>query len=153
MASKAPAVVDAILTVVRAAAGTIEVADGPIVSGEYDETICIGYDGDPEGSGEAYSSDQDWIGLGAKHRDETIRVNCAIHLALGDAGVGTVKAARDRAHVLLGIVEDAIHPAPSIGLSPPCWAGITSHRMLPILSAAVGLEAWIPFVITCRTRI
>lgn len=150
MPTRVPTVIDAILAVVNAAASdAVGVYDGPYVTGSSVDAIHIGYDANPDGDGEAAASDQQWAGLGAKARDETCAVTCAVHLLRGDLNV---KAARDSAYALLALVEGAIHPAPAMGLAPPIQAGITSHRLVYVPSDA-GLEVWLPFVITVRTRV
>lgn len=145
-------VVDALLAVVRAApdlAG-ITVYDGPYVTGDVGDSVHIGYDADPEASGEAFSSDEGWAGLGAKKKDETVNIHCSVHVTNGDADT---TAARTRAYELFGAVEDAIHrPSPSMGLSPPSWAAVASSRMFYVLTEEVGLEAWLTFTVSVRTR-
>ena len=150
MGSRAPLVVDAIITAVTAAAGAVKVYDGPYVTGDTTEAIHIGYDADPDGSGEAVASDQAWAGLGARARDETLLVTNGIHVYQGDANV---KAARDRAYQLLAIVENAIHTSPAMQLTPPTWAGVSSHRLVLLDDPQVGLEVWLTFQITVRTRL
>lgn len=146
-----PAVVDAILAAVNTAApDTVGVYDGPFVTGDTLDSIHIGYDADPDGEGEAGTSAQDWNGLGAKARNETLTVSCAVHLLRGDPNV---KAARDRAYELLALVENAIHPAPSLGLTPPCQAGVTSHRLLYLHGEDIGFEVLLTFAITIQTRL
>lgn len=150
MGSRAPAVVDAILGLVTAAApADVRVFDGPLADGDPADAIHIGYDADPDVLGDAVTSSQTWAGLGAKRRDETVTVTGAIYLLNGAADM---KAARVRGYQLLAVVEDAIHPAPSMGLSAPTWAGVTSSRLLYIPSEDTGLEVWLGFTITVQTR-
>lgn len=145
-----PVVVDAILAAVRTLAPDgVAVYDGPFVTSDATEAIHVGYDADPEGSFDAGTSEQEWAGLGAKKRDETLQVSGACVISQGDSDV---KAARDGAYALLGHVEDAIHPFPAVGVSPPTWAGVTSHRLLYLPDPNVGLQAVITWVITIRTR-
>ena len=149
--SRMPVVVDAILAAVRAVAPVdVGVYDGPYVTGDTRAGIHIGYDADPEGDGVAGSSDQAWAGLGARARDENLTVTGAIHLVQGDADV---KAARDRGYQLLGLVEAALHTAPSLGLTPPTWMGVASHRLAYLPGETVGLEVWLRFEIAVRTRL
>lgn len=148
--SRAPEVVDAIYNLVDAAApADVRVYDGPLADQDPADAIHIGYDADPDVLGDAVTSSQDWAGLGAKKRNETLTVACAIFLLDGAADI---RAARIRGYGLLAVVEDAIHPAPSMGLSAPTWAGVTSSRLLYIPSEDTGLEVWLGFTITVQTR-
>jgi hypothetical protein len=38
-------------------------------------------------------------------------------------------------------------------MSAPTWMGVTSHRLVYVLDEEVGLQAWLPFVISVRTRL
>lgn len=150
MGSRAPAVVDAIYTLVDAAAPAgVRVFDGPLVDGDPGDAIHIGYDADPDSTGEAVTSTQEWAGLGAKKRDETVVVTGAIYLLNGAADP---RAARVRGYELLAVVEDALHPLPALGLPPPTRAGVTSSRLFYIPSEDTGLEVWLGFTITVQTR-
>lgn len=152
MSSRVPVAVDALLRVVRSAPGLVDVDvavyDGPVVTSDLRDAIHVGYDADPTGSADAVISEQQWAGLGANKRDETVTVTCAIYLVNGAADV---KAARERGYALLAAVEDAIHGSPAMGLAPPTWAGVSSSRLIYDLTDA-GLEMWLGFTVTVRTR-
>jgi hypothetical protein len=147
--SRMPEAVDAIIGAVTPVT-TLAVYDGPVPTGDPGNAIYIGYNGNPEDEGEAGTSQQEWAGLGAKKRDENLTVTGAIVITNGD---GNAKVARDAAYAQLTLVEGAIHPAPAVGMSAPTWMGVTSHRLVYVLDTEVGLQAWLPFVITVRTRL
>lgn len=144
-----PEAVDAVIGAV-ALATTLPVYDGPVPTGDPGNAIYIGYNGNPEDEGEAGTSQQEWAGLGAKKRDENLTITGAIVITNGD---GNAKIARDAAYVQLALVEGAIHPSPAVGMSAPTWMGVTSHRLVYVLDEQVGLQAWLPFVISVRTRL
>jgi hypothetical protein len=149
--SKVPVVLPALLTLVRAAPLTaVQIYDGPFATGDPSDAIHIGYDGDPDSDTEAVTSDQAWAGLGAKSRDETITITSAVYLLNGAADVATARA---RGYELLAAVEEAIHPLPAMGLTPPTWAGVTNSSLIYIPTATAGLELWLRFWITVRTRL
>lgn len=152
--SRAPEVVDAILALVTpavaAAAPDVRVFDGPVVDGDPADSIHIGWEADPDSTSDAITSSQDWAGLGAKRRNETLVITNAIGLL---NGVADPQAARIRGYQLLAIVEDAIHQQPSMGLTfTPIWAGVTSSRLIYVPNDENGLEVWLVFQITVQTR-
>lgn len=149
--SRMPEVVDAILARLAAAVPAgVAVWDGPIVTGDLRPAIHIGYDGDPAGEFEAGTSAQEWAGIGAKKRDETLTITGAV-IAYQGGGVA-MKEGRDAAYALLSLVGDCIHPLPSLGVQAPTWAGITSHALVYEPAENRGVEVRIEFEITVRTR-
>lgn len=150
MGSRAPQVLDAILSRVRAAApADVRVFDGPMVDGDPADAIHIGYNADPEATAQAVRATSAWAGLGAKKRDETIVVTGAIYLLNGAADVA---AARVRGYALLAVVESAIHPDPAMGLPSPTRAGVTDSELIYVPVEETGLEVWLGFTITVQTR-
>lgn len=149
MGSRAPLILNTLVDLVTAGAPAgVRVFDGPLVDGDPADAIHLGWDADPDSVGEAVTTTQEWAGLGAKKRNETVTVTNAIYLRDGAADP---KAARTRGYQLLAVVEDAIHPLPSMGLPPPSWAGVTGSRLM-YLTTEAGLEVWLGFTITVQTR-
>jgi hypothetical protein len=147
--SRMPEAVDAVIGAIGLATA-LPVRDGPVLTADPGDAIYIGYNGNPEDEGEAGTSQQEWAGLGAKKRDENLTITGAVVCSNGD---GDAKVARDAAYAQLALIEGAIHPSPSLGMSAPTWMGVTSHRLVYVLDEQVGLQAWLPFVISVRTRL
>lgn len=151
--SQVPALISAVIATLTADPGMagVQVIDGPLISAQQQATdwVCIGYDGDPEGEMEAASATQEWAGLGAKRKDEDISLICAVVSGRGD---NNVAAARSRAYVLLGVVEDILRADPSLGFDPPSVFEMSAGVLYQELTTA-GIQARIPFTVSGRTRI
>ena len=72
--------------------------------------LVIGGTEDPDD--EPSSFDQTWNGLGAKTKNESGDVTCAVLVGTGNEDV---KVARDRAIALLGEIEAKVRADPSLG--------------------------------------
>ncbi|MGH3672194.1 MAG: hypothetical protein ACRDSH_16430 [Pseudonocardiaceae bacterium] len=149
--SRAPAAVDALVAAVTAGLPNSPVWDGPVPSGDYRDGVFIGYDGDPLGERESLASTQDWAGIGAKKRTETIDILCAVVAVDGD---GVPKKARDAAYALLAAVENVLRADPSLAQTPtPFIAAVTTPRLLWDWLETAGLQARITFTVHIETRI
>lgn len=149
--SRAPGAVDALVSFLTAALPNSPVWDGPAPSGDYRDAVYIGYDGDVAGERESLTSSAHWAGIGAKRRDETIAVVCAVVAVSGD---GRPADARNRAYALLATVENTLRADPSLAQTPtPFVASITEHRMLWDWLEMEGLQARITFTVHIETRI
>jgi hypothetical protein len=139
--------VDAIVSALKGAG--LLVWDGPVVTGDFRDAVFVGYDGDPEGAFEAATMTQDWAGLGAKRRDETLDIHCAV-VAL--SGESDTKSARDRAKTVLTTVETTLRANPGLGQPSPFVAGLKPVAAFqePI---DVGLQVRITFTISIMTRV
>jgi len=146
--SRVPATIDALVTSWDATGATVW--DGPIVTGEDQDCIHVGYDGDPDGDYQTADFDSEWAGLGAKARDEEFDIPCAVVALVGDDG-GT-KLARDNAYALLKKAADALRADPSLGLSPPFTAGLQGG---PVFTepGPKGYQVRIVFRVHVKTRI
>lgn len=150
--SRAPAVIDALLALCRAAPGLdgVTVMDGPKVTGDpLKAVVCIGWDADEDGDGAAVESSQEWAGLGAKARDETLQVTCA---ALAWHGETTVKPVRDRAYALVAAVEQALRADPSLGFPPPTVVALATGNAYQQQTSS-GAQCRVVFVVAVQTRI
>lgn len=133
---------------ITAAGARVEL--GPVVSGDPSDTVWVGYDGDPEGEFRAGRRDSEWVGLGAKKRDESTFVTCAITTLAGD---GDVTAALTRIDVLFDALEDSLRADPSLGQSPtPFVAAVDDGDLFMDLTTA-GLEPRLVFTVAIKTRI
>lgn len=151
--SQVPALISAVVTALSADPGMagVLVNDGPIVTAQQAGTdwVFVGYDGDPQGEMEAASATQEWAGLGAKRKDEQIDLVCAVVAGRGDTNVA---AARSRAYVLLGVVEDILRADPSLGFDPPTVFEMSAGVLYQEQTTG-GIQARIPFTVSGRTRI
>lgn len=89
--------------------------DGPVVTGDYAPAVHVGYDGDPEGDFKAVDADQEWVGLGARSRDEEFDVICCVSVLSGNSELRT---ARETAFAMLATIETALRADPSLGQTP-----------------------------------
>ncbi len=145
-ASRWPQVYDGLVTTFTAAGLTVY--DGPefsLTSDSVGEFVIVGGNGDPDG--DPGQLDQDWVGLGAKSRDEEGSVICSVVVQSGDTAI---KPSRDRAFVILATLTTAITTDPTLGgavasgwLSPP-KAGNPEQRENS-LGSYVRLTLTVPF--------
>lgn len=134
--------IDAIIALLTAAGLTV--VDGTAVTGDYQAAVWVGYDGDPEGDWRAADIDQEWAGLGAKKRDETFDIICAIVAPFDE----TVKSGRDSVKSLLATVESTLRADPSFGFDSPYIAGVRPRQLF-----YDDAGARLVFAITVKTRV
>lgn len=150
--SRAPAAVDQLYALLTAALGTANpVWDGPPVTGDFRDCVYLGYDGDPSGERRSVTGQQEWAGIGAKKRSETLDIICAAAAISGD---GTAKPARDKVYALMGQVETTLRADPSMGQSPtPFVASVHSPELFFEWIEQMGLQARLTFHVLIETRI
>lgn len=141
------AVIDALVTV----AGTTSaeaVYDGPAVTAEYaSEFIVVGGTEDPDD--EPSSFDQTWNGLGAKTKNESGAVTCAVLVGTDNVDV---KTARDRALVILGEFEAAVRADPTLGgVLSAGWCQVSGGRHVQRQNNQ-GLFVRISFTVSYQTK-
>lgn len=151
LSSRVPAVLDALLALWRAQLDeTVTVTDGPqITDAALQRVVCVGWDGDDEGDGEAVTWTQAYRGLGAGVKDETITVTC---VAICWNGGDTVRTARDDVYALFAEIEASVRDDTSLGLAPPSIAAITTGRLHQEANSD-GVMARLPFTVEVQTRI
>ena len=150
--SRAPDVIDALVALFAAAPALtgVKVIDGPPVTGDpLHEAVYIGYDGDPDGDGQAVDFAQEWGAIGQKSKNETFTVTCAVVVWKGGTLVRPIRA---RAFELLATVEDLLRGDPSLGMPPPTVVALAAGSCVQSQRAS-GLEVRIPFQIAVQTRI
>jgi hypothetical protein len=114
----------------------VDVYLGPIVSGDPDDAVFVGYDGNPFGEMETVIHTQQWGALGNKARDEEFDVRCAILNRSGQTDADGVAAALARLYGMFSAVADGVHSDPSIQLGPP---------VTPVMSCSIrGLGSFVP---------
>lgn len=117
--TRTPATIDALVATWTDAG--VKVHDGPQLSGDFEDCIFVGFDGNPEGEYQSAEVEQDWAGLGAKHRSETLTIICSAVVLNGD---DNIKAARDTAYGFVETAGIALRNDPSLGQPPPFVAGL-----------------------------
>lgn len=147
--SRVPATIDAIVNVLTVAG--INTIDGPFVTGDYDNAVFVGYDGNPEGNFLSAGIKQEWSGtLGTARRDEIMEITCAVVVMSGDTDV---KTARLNAFGLFGTVETTLRADPSLGFSSPYVAGVKPVDFYVEPDSERGFVARLVFVVEAKTRI
>lgn len=150
--SQVPTLITNVLAALQASADLagVQVIDGPVVEDSpATDWVFVGYDGDPGGDFEAANSAQNWVGIGAKRKDEDIAITCAVVASRGDTNV---PAARSRAYVLMAAVENALRIDVSLGMPPPTVVEVTAETLYQEQTDS-GIQARIPFSVMARTRI
>lgn len=140
-------VIDALVTL----AGTTSaraVYDGPVnITAPPTDFIVVGGTEDPDD--EPSSFDQSWNGLGAKTKNESGEITCAVLVGTGNEDV---KVARDRALTILGEVETKVRADPSLGgVLSGGWAHVSGGRHTQRLNTQ-GLYVRIVFTVTYQTK-
>lgn len=150
LTSRVPATIDALVAGFTAAG--LKTWDGPVLTGDFADSVYVGYDGDPEGDYEAATMDQQWAGLGAKARTETFDIICAVVVLIGDDGPQIVKMARDTAYSMLATAETVLRADPSLAQIPMFVAEIRPMAIY-IEPGPQGDQARLVFHIHVQTRI
>ena len=141
------AVIDALVTLARTTSAQA-VYDGPAVTSDVpSDFIVIGGTEDPDD--EPSSFDQSWNGLGARTKNESGEITCAVLVGSGDEGV---KVSRDRALVLLAQIEAAVRADPSLGgVLVGGWAHVSGGRHVQRLNTQ-GLYVRVTFTVAYQTK-
>lgn len=151
LSSRVPAVLDALVTLFTTQlAADVTVADGPLVTDDpLEQVVCVGWDGDDTGDGQAVEWAQEYVGLGAPVKDESFQVTC---VAICWDGGDDMRAARNNVYTLFATIEAAVRADKSLGLGPPSIAAITIGRLHQEANSD-GVQARLPFVVDVTTRI
>jgi hypothetical protein len=135
--------IDSIIALLETAGLTV--LDGTGLTGDYQASVWVGYDGDPDGDWKVADIDQEWAGLGTRARNEMFDVVCAI-VAPYDGE--SVKSGRDSVKALFATVESTLRADPSFGFSSPYIAGVQPRQLF---NDEAG--ARLVFSITVKTRV
>jgi hypothetical protein len=148
--TKIPAVLDALVTAFQGAG--LNVWDGPIISGDYTDSVYVGYNAEPDiVEQRSASSIQSWAGLGNRARNEDLQITCAIVTLTGNADTSW-KPARDNAFAMLETVGQVLRANPSLGLPPPSVAELIPGDYFEETGPA-GAQARIEFTVHHITRV
>lgn len=151
LSSRVPAVLEALTATFTTALGANAVVnDGPLVTDDtLQNVVCVGWDGDDTGDGQAVEWVQQYQGLGAPVKDERIQVTCAVICWDGDDDMA---ATRTRLYALFALIEAALRADKSLGFASPTVVSIVGGR-LHQEATADGMQVRLPFVIDIETRI
>lgn len=154
--SAVPAAVDALLAILRAAAGLsgVSILDGPPVTGGDITDPDLLFVGWQPGSEAAASLTQSFNAAGARTRDESFEVACYAEARSGDTDMA---ARRTRAFVIVAEVETAIRATVAAPALPTLsgtvlWAHLTTGNLVQVQTDK-GSVAGVLFTIACRARI
>lgn len=151
--SAAPAAVEALLSITRAATGLadaliVDGPPGPDLSGS--RRIYIGWS---PGAEQAVEISQDFASAGARTRDEELTIVCYAEVRLGDKDMAL---ARSRVFELVAGVEVALRATNEEPEAPTLrgtvlWAHLTTGSLIQDKSS--GSLAGLAFTVACRARI
>lgn len=146
--TRMPLVIDALVDTWSGLDG-VTAWDGPPLTGDFDVAVCVGYDNDPDGVFEAATAAQDWAGIGQRKRDEVVSVTCSI---IAHSPDDTPKGARDACFAVLEQCGASLRADPSLGLSPPCVAGLSPNAFYQ-LPEETGMWGRLTFTVYVQTRV
>jgi hypothetical protein len=159
--SAVPAVIGYLLdkftadTNLGAASPAVAVRCGPELSGDFSQlALFVGVD-DPTllpagGAPTGATSDQTWVGLGARARDEQLSVFCTAEAWSGETGT---RAAMDAAYGIVAAVETSLFTDVSLGGQTLFqFHGSTGHTFRWEQGEG-GLAAHVLFRIDCKARL
>lgn len=151
LSSRVPAVLDRLVTVFTGVLpADVLVHDGPALTADpAQDVVCVGWDGDDDGDGQAVEWTQEWSGLGAGRKAETIEVTCVLICWDGDDDLA---ATRTRAYQLFAALEAALRTDVGQGFAPPTTVTITGGRLHQEQNKN-GSEVRVPFTVSVQTRI
>lgn len=152
--SVVPAVLDYLVTTFQAAStlSGVTVYDGPVTTAAAPQRVLwVGLqDPDSAAAPVGAESQQEWVGLGARQRNELLTVHC---VAEAWGGATDVKAMRDAAYNIVAAVEVILQADPTFG-------GLVLHtdntavtRQLRQNNTSAGQVARVYFSIKAKARI
>lgn len=152
--SAAPAVIDELLQILRAASELtdVQIIDGPPLEDQsVPDQLIIGWQ---PGEGEAATLQQDFAYAGARQRNEDGSIVCWIDCWSGDA---EIRPRRLRAFELLAVVEgilrasDSAREAPTLG-GVVQWSQLAAGTLRQVATEQ-GAKASVGFTVTYFARI
>lgn len=140
--------------------GTVDVYFGPLVSGDPDDAVFVGYDGDPTGDFEAAAHTQNWAALGQRRQDDFFDIRCCILTMNGITDGDGMIAAMGRLYGIWSCLSGAIKADPSMGMGPgtienaPVWvADVRSFSSYVPTDEERGVMPRITFDVHVETRV
>lgn len=151
------ALVDALVTRLRAQLPGVQVYDGFGLSDDPGDFLMVGVeDPDAQASATAAESEQSWAGLGAKARDETGSVTCAALSWNGNPeSGGSQQEARAGVKAITDAIENHLRADPNLGGTVPglMWTGFGTRFRLVQDQTDSGAMALAVFEIAFKARI
>lgn len=145
--SRVPATIDALVAALTGAGVTTW--DGAVVSGDFENAVYVGYDGDPDGDFKTVVMDQEWAGLGARARTETFDIICCAYVL---SGAADTKSVRDTVYGLLATAETTLRANPSLGQASTFVAAIKPQELFTWPTTG-GVQGRLVFHVHVQTRI
>lgn len=153
--SAVPAVIDALVTLSRAALPGVTVIDGSGTDfGTAGNYLLIGVD-DPDRLDSQFAADaeQSWGPIGNRARNEVGNINCVAYSWTGNTDQ---KAVRDAAYATVAAVENLLRNDPTLGMPTVLLEGAqfgTTQQLAQSQVAATGSSARLNFQVHFSARI
>lgn len=151
MSSQIPDAIDRLLALFEGALPGVPVIDGFATEWPATQWAVVGGDGAVGDEEDAARSVQEWKGLGAKIRDESIDVICAVGASSGNTETG-MSARRAAVYELLTAIEDALRADPGLGDFTTGGAAAVTDQALRYVGNTGGLGAVVVFTINIPVR-
>lgn len=136
-----------------AADPTVNVWLGQVATGDPTDALWIGWDGDLDGNDQMAAARSAWAGLGARRRNEELRIVSVITALQGlGSDAGGVEAVITRVYGLLDTAEAALRTDPSLGQGPPYVAAVSGTDLHLHPQADQGLLARLVITVTVASR-
>lgn len=100
-------------------AQTVDVYLGPMYSGDPDDAVFVGYDGDPTGDFEMVAHSQNWAALGQRAQNDTFDVRCCILTLTGATDGEAMAAAMARLYDIWRCITAVVKADPGMGMVGP----------------------------------
>jgi hypothetical protein len=141
-------------------AATVDIYLGPLISGDPDDAVFVGYDGDPTGEFEMVSHTQTWAAIGQRRQDDVFDIHCAILTMAGITDGDGMVAAMGRLYGIWFCLTAALKADPSMGMGPgttedaPVWvADVRSFSSYVPTDEERGVLPRITFAVHVETRV
>ena len=137
---------------IGAATPPVAVYDGPVTTGEPNQLVLWVGLNDPDSIAAPIGaeSQQEWVGVGARQRNEYVTVHC---VAEAWAGTTDVKSIRDDAYRIVAAVEVLLHADPTLGGLVLFTDNTMPQYQLRQNNTANGQLARVAFSIKAKARI
>jgi len=139
---------------------SVDVYLGPIYSGDPDDAVFVGYDGDPAGDFEMVQHTQNWAALGQRAQNDMFDVRCCILTLTGATDGEAMAAAMARLYDIWLTITATIKADPSMGMvtgtvgGAPVWvADVRSFSSYVPTDDERGVMPRIQFDIHVETRV
>lgn len=144
--SSIPAAITALVGLLKAALTDVDVFDGPPMTGDMPDHVCIGHD--PLDPLNAVEADQVPASLGNRAREESYQILCSLAAWSGDEGMA---ARRDRALALFATVESIVRA--NVTLNGAVRSAQIGSYTLVQEQTDQGASAGLRFRIACSARL